>query len=368
MLEYLGSHRNEYEGVTLDGTSVFDASSGLRHIRAAGNWRSGLSCAMQKTTASVTGMIFEDVKVTGCGLENVGSDTFVVGAQYGGVSILGYANDGTYMGETFDGIFACGNFTYGIGVLGCSRSLFKNITANRSGHGTIGCGIYLAAGATDNIWQNVSAKNNSANGITQGWASGISYPYKGFVRNIFRNVDLTGAGNWGAVAYVGELILQKLTSDKAGVAGSFGSGCQVFNGYVDGNDVVVSFPNYTATLQNDVDYDGGYCWKLAVASATTLGAVNPARILLAVVPVQSGVTKTVKYWARRDDGTLNVRLKCPGLQIAGVDADVADSMTVGANTWEELSIDITPSADGVVEIFGEAWGVASKLAYFDKYH
>ncbi len=109
----------------------------------------------------------------------------------------------------------------------------------------------------------------------------------------------------------------------------------------------------------------GWAWQIS-PNDTDADELIPCRIDITKVALTSGVTTTVAMWARRDDTGLTLKLVCPRGQLAGiVAADVSDSMTAAADTWEQLSIALTPTMDGVVTLQVQAYGGTTYNGYFD---
>lgn len=91
-------------------------------------------------------------------------------------------------------------------------------------------------------------------------------------------------------------------------------------------------------------------------------------MVIATVACNASSLVTVKCWFYRSHANLVGTLKCRGGQIDGVSSDVTSSMTVGATTWEELTITFTPNEAGVVEIealFYPNDGVTTYSGYID---
>lgn len=84
------------------------------------------------------------------------------------------------------------------------------------------------------------------------------------------------------------------------------------------------------------------------------------------VAVVGGVPVTIRTWLRKDSAYAGnaPRLRLVGGQISGISADVIDTMTVGADIWEELEVTATPAVDGVVEWLVECDGTTGYV-YLD---
>lgn len=111
----------------------------------------------------------------------------------------------------------------------------------------------------------------------------------------------------------------------------------------------------------------GYAWQMTPLSAS-VKLTLPGETTTPIKPtfravVSSGVSTTITMWLRKD-GTYNgnaPRLVVVGGLVAGVGSwgtDVTNALTVGVNTWEQLSVNFTPSEDGVVEFYADCDGTA----------
>jgi hypothetical protein len=109
-----------------------------------------------------------------------------------------------------------------------------------------------------------------------------------------------------------------------------------------------------------------YSWKLSPTTTTRCTDRWPFKLVIAQIQV-SAVSTTVTCWFRRTNTGISARLVCKGGQIGGVATDVTDSMTVAADTWEQLSINFTPNEAGVVEIIAECFGGTTYSVYVDDF-
>ena len=108
----------------------------------------------------------------------------------------------------------------------------------------------------------------------------------------------------------------------------------------------------------------GYAWKLSPAN-TNLSASTPLWFKVAEIAVNANSQVTVSAWMRRTNTGVTGRLICRGGQIAGVDNDVYQDMDAAADTWQQRTIQFTPTAAGVVEIEAWAYGGTAYSVYVD---
>lgn len=108
----------------------------------------------------------------------------------------------------------------------------------------------------------------------------------------------------------------------------------------------------------------GISWKMSPTTAVaTVDA--PLTLPIARVACAASLLVTVKAWMRRTNTALTLKLVCKGNQIGGVSSDVSSSVTVAADTWEEVTITFTPNEAGVVEIEAQASGGTTYSGYID---
>lgn len=96
----------------------------------------------------------------------------------------------------------------------------------------------------------------------------------------------------------------------------------------------------------------GASWKFTPTS-TNRSAAYPLALKIATILCAANKQVTVKAWLRRSNTDLTGMLVCRGGQIAGVSADVTDTMTESADTWDQRTISFTPTEAGPVDI--ECW-------------
>ena len=108
----------------------------------------------------------------------------------------------------------------------------------------------------------------------------------------------------------------------------------------------------------------GIAWKMSPTNANRRSNF-PLCLSVAKVAFVADKEVTVSAWMRRSNTGLTMSLVCRGGQIAGVASDVTSSMTVAADTWEEISIAFTPTAAGAVEIEAWVYGGTAYSGYVD---
>ena len=124
----------------------------------------------------------------------------------------------------------------------------------------------------------------------------------------------------------------------------------------------------TASAQTSVRHTAsGIAWQINPLNIN-INETNPFRFKIASVAVNASSLVTVKVWVKLSHATdIGAKLFIPGGQISGPTSNT--SATKSANTnWEELTVTFTPSIQGVVDIYVQAYwraNVADESVYVD---
>jgi hypothetical protein len=107
----------------------------------------------------------------------------------------------------------------------------------------------------------------------------------------------------------------------------------------------------------------GVAWKISPKNAFWVSSF-PLEFPVGRVWVQAGVSKTISLWMRRTNTALTGRLvvRLPGGSHV---TDVSSSITVGADTWEQVSVNFTPTLSGIAKIEAHAFGGTTHSLYVD---
>ncbi len=111
----------------------------------------------------------------------------------------------------------------------------------------------------------------------------------------------------------------------------------------------------------------GVAWRMTPSTTNAAGPRTPLRLEILKVPVASGDTVNVSTWFRKSHANHGGRLFIQGGQMGGPVDDSFTDMTVGADSWELLSLSPwTADKDGVVIVEAWAWGTtATQYVYVD---
>jgi hypothetical protein len=108
----------------------------------------------------------------------------------------------------------------------------------------------------------------------------------------------------------------------------------------------------------------GYSWKLTPSASTNkLILPGPSTFDTFKRAVVANVAVTVTAYVQKD-GSYNgnaARLVVIGGVTPGVSTDQTASMTVASGNWEQLSVTVTPTADGVIEFYLDCDGTAGNI-------
>ena len=144
---------------------------------------------------------------------------------------------------------------------------------------------------------------------------------------------------------------------------------QVFShnhgGVADDHRIFNNLGNIVTDATMPYDATTAYSWKFS-PTTTNCNADWPLDMKVGRIALAANVTKTIGYWMRRDNTGLTMKLVCKGGQIAGIAADVTSSMTAAIDTWEQVSITLTPTETGVVELEAHAYGGATYNGWVSK--
>ena len=93
---------------------------------------------------------------------------------------------------------------------------------------------------------------------------------------------------------------------------------------------------------------------------------NPYTPCLARVLVKSGVTTNISCYVFLSNSGVTAKIAVLGGQVSGIPNDVVSAAVTPNSTWQKLTISVTPTADGVVEVCTYAYGYGSNCLYYDK--
>lgn len=245
--------------------------------------------------------------------------------------------------NTFSGCVTRNNATDGTDLDGSSSNTFSNHTSDRNG----GLGVDLLA-SIRNQFLTLGCANNAEQGVR----------FSGSSQNTFRNYTSSGNTN-GSVTLI-----------------TTGSGINFFYNWQPAEaTVVAAFVNYENSQLISVRHGGnnndhriftdgctiltstsnrhtasGLCWEIKMASPLSRTATYPVKQRIAALRVKANVAVTASVWVRRQNASeISVIFRLPGGQIAGVPNDLDANAAATHQVYEQLSINFTPTEDGVID-------------------
>ena len=225
------------------------------------------------------------------------------------------------------------NGAYGI-VLGANAELFFN---NVVLHNNTTAAVQVAAGPTFLVFNNL---------VTSGNTVGFNFDAMGGQRVTCRNWSFNEATPLGSPPAYQDSMLISVNDD--GVAGNTVIRC---DGGTISSDTTT---RHTAS---------GVSWKLCPTDSTR-SASYPLVHHVGYFLCEENVAHTISVWCYRTNAGLTGTLRLKGWQLAGVDADVTDTVTT-TGSWEELTLTFTPTESGFVEVQIEAYGGTTYALYWD---
>ena len=249
--------------------------------------------------------------------------------NYGLILQTGYNNTVT-SGNIFN------NGVDGLSIYANSLSTFKNINsyANNS------YGIVPGGGGSNNTFINCA----SSSGNDTGWAANGTHYL----------INCTSSGN--------------ISSDFRSLNGDVGADTGLYsmdhNGVSGNTNILMAYGGIVSTTSVR-HTSSGIAWVLSPTNTTYRTSEYPVTLNVATVAVAANAVVTVKAWLRRSNTGLTLGLRILADQIAGVSSDVLSPMTAIADTWEEVTLTFTPTANGVVKIQVYCYGGSTYNGYVD---
>ena len=133
------------------------------------------------------------------------------------------------------------------------------------------------------------------------------------------------------------------------------------------NDHRIYYNNAIMFSESTVRYvNSGIAWKLSPAT-TSYTEYIPFGPKFIESYVEAGTQVTASIWTRRTNTALTVRMAALVADnlLLGLNSDLTDTMTSGADAWEQLSFTFTPSVSGLLTVRVLVWGGSTHSAYVD---
>lgn len=265
---------------------------------------------------------------------------FAYSNKISNVKSLGNYNYGLALQTGYHCAVTSGNFfnngVDGLNTYSFSTSTFKNINS----YANNGYGVVPGGGGSNNTFINCA----SSSGNDTGWAVG-GYAYL---------TNCTSSGN--------------ISSDFRSLNGDLGADTGIYsmdhNGVSGNTNILMAYGGIVSTTSVR-HTSSGIAWILSPTNTTYRTSEYPVTLNVATVAVAANTLVTVKAWLRRSNTGLTLGLRILADQIAGVSSDVLSPMTAIADTWEEVTLTFTPTANGVVKIQVYCYGGSTYNGYVD---
>ena len=351
-------------------------------------------CTIQTITSLCNNTLY-GMYLNGSSKNNFGT---IIGLNNNGTSglyALGTSTPSNIVGgNNFTKIgWASGNGNYGIHLTYAQANIFNEII--NISYNTGYYGIYFYQHSSDNIFKNVGLIQNNVHGINfndnsnnniiknatiiNNTAYGISVGSStiGCMNNHIYYGQSSGNSTAFMRIYSHDFYLHRFTINETtkfitgGNVSSTYRSCKVYCDLVDDDPtntyVWMDDGSISGTTNSEFHGDTTSSYYLKVNSY--LRAIyNPLTIPIAVVPVSEGSTVTISVWIKLSSDTLiGAKLLIEGFQVDGVDSDVEDTALQNTD-WQELTVQVSPTQKGVIEVKVLAWRIgttnADAYAYF----
>jgi hypothetical protein len=246
-----------------------------------------------------------------------------------------------------------------------------NVNSNGSPDISGSCGVSIDGGSMDNVVQVQRALSNQNCGVSLECANNVRLIGPGVIAN---NECGLRAVDCGAGIFVEDTTFDNIAVDTSNdssrltlVNASMTGAAVHFEHLTNyGYTQKTLSHNHNSTGANIVSHGGGLItsmvttrpggsglmWRLLTTDPVR-DSFNPLPLYAGQVYCVANATTTVKAWLKKDHATqVDGRLAARGRQLAGIPNNV--TATLANNTgWQELSISLTPTESGVVQI--EVW-------------
>ena len=279
-----------------------------------------------------------------------------------GFNSYGFWIYATASSNKISNVKSLGNIFYGLILQSAAHN---NVVSSGNIFNNGGEGIYLFE-ACQNTFKNINSYANNSYGILAGAGGGSS-------NNTFINCSASSGNNYGW-SMAGYNYLTNCTASgnissqfvsNPGVAGADDGIYSMDHLGVSGNTSILMSSGSVVSTTSVRHASSGIAWALAPTSSTARTSDYALALNVATFAVAANAPVSVKAWLRRTNTGLTLGLRILADQIAGVSSDVLSPMTAVANTWEEVTLTFTPTANGVVKIQTYCYGGSTYTGYVD---
>ena len=109
----------------------------------------------------------------------------------------------------------------------------------------------------------------------------------------------------------------------------------------------------------------GTSWKFATQNFSNASSGDPIKIELGSIAVNASSQVTIGVWCYRTHASIIGRIKVKLNTLIGLSSDVTAVTSGSINTWEQITLNFTPTSSGYVEVVIEAYDGPGYNIYFD---
>lgn len=339
-----------------DGVQINNNNITIRNCALVGMVTNGLLV----TGTTRVGLYMENCHVANC---SSGLGIIVRVSIISNCKVCNCGIDGIYVSGNMSkltNIVAKNNTSSGLYVQNCAAFYVDTVLSENNG--LYGLEVATLIGG---YFANITCASNSSGGV-----------YILTVEGSFYNLTTENNGSGGGVAFID--------------AGGVGTLISIFNFQYNEATVINNLADYdgaryisinenntaddhaiyqeTGTIVSDVTTRhtaSGISWKL-MPTASSVTVDYPLIQRIRAVPLKANVEHTVSIWARRDNTGLTFTFGCDNQGVSGISSQTV-SMTAAADTWEKLSLTLTPTVDVVLDFYVSVYGGTTYNGWWDDF-
>lgn len=256
-------------------------------------------------------------------------------------------------GSTFNNIVLKSNSNQGFYSSYSSNAIINNLISNNNSSSG-----FIAEHSNTNTINNGTFRDNTF-GIT--FSAGAA---NNFINNCSTFGSSTALLGAQGVNYLKNCDINESVEFAAGSPFSNGRVVSINHDNVANNHVIFTD---NGLIRNSVSIrysNSGFAWSMSPTNIRR-DSTYPLDFSIAKIAVNANSLATVRAWVRRSDTRLTMGLRLKGNQISGVPNDITSYMSGAADTWEQVTLNFTPTEAGVVEILAECFGGSTFTGYVD---
>lgn len=285
----------------------------------------------------------------------------------GNVTVLSSLGQGIYLNGNINdrviinGAVTCNNNSSGGLTISNVQVWMQTSSASLTTNYNTTYGVQFLTCYAPSILLDVTSENNTSYGVYNSSVVLGNHKIHGLTTsgNTTAAISLNGAANCSGDMYVDNWTHSDSTPVQVGGTGNdarlhstneAGTTNEHFV-YSDGGQSTVIIQSETGGNRHTAS---GIAWSILPGSSNR-DSFYPIRMSVAKVLILSGDTLTFTAWIMRTGTGIVNTLKIMGGVLSGIPNDVTYVGSASANTYEQATLTATPTQDGVIEIFYEAY-------------